>query len=65
MPFVVFHCLMFSDIFDCDDIGSVTSHSEINIVVISPKQILVFLSLGNPSIAWVSNVIKRLLLNNL
>lgn len=63
MPIVVFHCLMFSDIFDCDDIGSVTSHSEINII--SPKQILVFLSLRNLSIAWASNVMKRLLLNNL
>lgn len=63
MPFVVFQCLMFSDIFDCDDIGSVTSHSEIN--MISPKQILVLLSLRNLSIAWASNVMKRLLLNNL
>ena len=63
MPIVVFHCLMFSDIFDCDDIGSVTSHSEINIIL--PKQILVFLSLRNLSIAWASNVMKRLLLNNL
>lgn len=61
MPFVVFHCLMFYDIYDCDDIGSVTSHSEINIVI-SPKQILVFLSLGNPSIAWASKCNKTFII---
>ena len=61
MTFVVFHWLMFYDIYDCDEIGSVTSHSEINIVI-SPKQILVFLSLGNPSIAWASKCNKTFII---
>jgi hypothetical protein len=52
---------MFYDIYDCDEIGSVTSHSEINIVI-SPKQILVFLSLGNPSIAWASKCNKTFII---
>jgi hypothetical protein len=50
---LVFYCQMLNDIYDCDNIGIVASHSEVNIFL-SLGEILVLFHLKNIHISRAS-----------